>query len=262
MKKLSLALGSLLLVSGVAYGKEVAVAPVEVVTETVYVAAVAPSPVTNVYGRVGLDLWSEYDNSSIVAAQVSDGDTDGIGFEVALEVTRNITDRLELGLGIAYQRHADLNSYNWNLGELTDGYIDKVGVDVDRYDSVPLYVVGKYNFEPFDNGLKPYLKANVGFSFNFDKGDTGIKVTGSGGRLDRSYKLGMDVENGFYMGIGGGFEYNDFFVDLMYQVNTAEAEFDANSELGNIGVSGINTLAETDMDYSRVTLGFGYKFTY
>lgn len=240
MKKLSLMLGSLLFVSGVVYGKEVVVAPVEMVTETVYIA-VTPEPVTNIYGKIGLDVWSEYDKSTFVETKITDGDTDSLGFEVALEVTRNITKNLELGLGIAYQRHSDYDSYSIFSTEK---------VEFGRYDSVPVYVVGKYNFEQYSNGLKPYLKAVTGVSFNFDKED--VKFKSDGGLNE---KLNMDIENGLYFGIGGGIEYKDFFVDLMYQVNTAEAEL----KYGNLKME---QMWETDVNYSRITLGFGYKFSY
>lgn len=243
MKKLSLMLGSLLFVSGVVYGKEVVVAPVEMVTETVYVA-VTPEPVTNIYGKIGLDVWSEYDKSTYGGLKLTDGDTDSLGFEVALEVTRNITKNLELGLGIAYQRHSDYDTYS-----VFDGNMGGK-IEFDRYDSVPVYVVGKYNFEQYSNGLKPYLKAVTGVSFNFDKGDVKIKTDSN-----INEKINMDIENGLYFGIGGGIEYNDFFVDLMYQVNTAEAELKINDLR-------IEEMWETDVDYSRITLGFGYKFSY
>ncbi|MGL5623757.1 MAG: hypothetical protein ACRDDG_15345, partial [Cetobacterium sp.] len=116
MKKVALVLGSLLLVEALSYAKEVPVTPVEVSKEVVVAPVtveeallVEYTPMYNIYGKIGLDVWSEYDewkySDEYGSYKFNKKDTKNLGFEIALEGTRNITDNFELGLGIAYQNH-------------------------------------------------------------------------------------------------------------------------------------------------------------
>lgn len=194
----------------------------------------------NISVKTGVDVWSKYKSTSIEGTEVSNGDSDGLGFEFALEGTKNITSNLELGIGLAYQRHSDLDKNSFEDAGV------KLKASVDRYDSIPLYIVSKYNFNAFENGIKPYLKANLGYSFNLDKGSL---------KLDGEKIADMKMDDGVYFGIGGGIEYQNFFVDLMYQITTAKAKYKTQKPMGTEHY-------KKDMDYSRVTLGFGYKFTY
>lgn len=163
----------------------------------------------NISVKTGVDVWSKYKSTSIEGTEVSNGDSDGLGFEFALEGT-NITSNLELGIGLAYQRHSDLDKNSFEDAGV------KLKASVDRYDSIPLYIVSKYNFNAFENGIKPYLKANLGYSFNLDKGSL---------KLDGEKIADMKMDDGVYFGIGGGIEYQNFFVDLMYQITTAKAKY-------------------------------------
>ncbi|MGL5855110.1 MAG: outer membrane beta-barrel protein, partial [Cetobacterium sp.] len=61
------------------------------------------------------------------------------------------------------------------------------------------------------------------------------------------------IDDGFYYGVGTGMEYNNFTVDIMYQANQAKVK-------GT--VDGATDSHKKSLDYSRVTLGFGYKFSY
>lgn len=197
----------------------------------------------NISVKTGVDVWSKYDSANMLGQDMYNGDSDGLGFEFALEGTKNITSNLELGIGLAYQRHSDLDKNSFEDTGM------KAEVSVDRYDSIPLYIVSKYNFDTFENGIKPYLKANLGYSFNLDKGNLNLNIDGSSTNTD------MKMDNGVYFGIGGGIEYQNFFVDLMYQITTAKVKYKIQepTEIEHY---------KKDMDYSRVTLGFGYKFTY
>lgn len=243
MKKLFLL--SLIALGTTAYAKEVA-QPVEVVEEIIITEEVIIAPVeelvvattkNNLYIRTGLDVWSQYDSHSIYheknGIKVSNGDTKKMGYEFAIENTKNITDNFELGLGVAYQNHAGLKSENRN----------GVNYEIGKYDSAPLYVVGKYNFTTFENGITPYVKANVGYSFNFNSKDGEIA----------GVNYSTKIDDGFYYGVGTGMEYNNFTVDIMYQANQAKVK-------GT--VDGATDSHKKSLDYSRVTLGFGYKFSY
>lgn len=258
MKKVSLILGALLLVGATSYAKEVVAAPVEkseevvasVVVEDVTLitpATVAYTPLYNIYGKVGLDIWSEYDkfkyHNSNVAANKKD--TKNLGFEIALEGTRNIVDNFELGLGVAYQNHAKPKSSK----EVKDMGILRDLVEIPRFESVPLYAVAKYNFET-GTAWKPYLKATLGYSINL--GDETVTLAFTNGEV----KSKKEFENGLYYGVGAGIEYNNIFADLMYQVNQAKLKV-TGDQLGES-----STVGKKDLNYSRVTLGFGYKFSY
>lgn len=270
MKKTMLILGALLAVGSLSYAKEVAVAPVEVSKEVVVApviveeaapVVVAYTPLYNIYGKVGLDVWSEYDEwKDEEGVKANKKDTKNLGFEVALEGTRNITDNFELGLGVAYQNHAkpESNKYTYSESEGIVSYNEELKYEMPKYDSVPLYAVAKYNFET-NTAFKPYLKANLGYSFNFEDGDAketyteSIKIGTYTDSYTDSYKYSANVKNGLYYGVGAGVEYENFFVDLMYQVNEAKVELKEAD-----GYS----LGKKDFDYSRVTLGFGYKFSF
>ncbi|MGL5278344.1 MAG: outer membrane beta-barrel protein [Cetobacterium sp.] len=271
MKKIPLILGTLLLVGATSYAKEVAVASVESSKEVVVVpvivevvpVVVAYTPLYNIYGKVGLDVWSEYDewksNDDYGNTKFNKKDTKDLGFEIALEGTRNITNNFELGLGVAYQNHAKPKSRT--ITDFDGNWSSTNETEMPKFDSVPLYAIAKYNFET-GTAWKPYLKATLGYSFNIkDKDAKDFYSYTSSYEQDiyeesGSSKFKTDIENGLYYGVGAGVEYENFYVDLMYQVNEAKAklkeEYDGESY----------DFGKKDFDYSRVTLGFGYKFSF
>ena len=104
-----------------------------------------------------------------------------------------------------------------------------------------MYLTAKYNFN-LNSQIKPYLKANLGYSFNFDPSDYKEKWEGG------SEKYEMKVDNGSYWALGGGLEYTNFIVDLMYAVTIAESE--CKDEDGD----------KVDNDYGRFVLSAGYRF--
>ena len=213
MKKIILLLAGLVVASA-SYAKEIM--PVaEMSTETM---AVAQSDMyLNV--RVGGDIMAKYDKFT----PNFDDSTDGFGGEVALEGYKMLDDNFDVGLGLAYQFHADRDSKN--------------GVDGVEYDSIPLYLTAKYNFIT-DSNMKPYLKANLGYSFNFNSSDANVGTSYS-----------TSVDDGLYWAAGAGVEYDNFTVDLMYVVNKAETSVD-------------NESYKHDNDYDRVVLSVGYIFDF
>lgn len=211
MKKTILLLAALTVASA-SYAKEIM--PVaEMPTETM---AVAQSDMyLNV--RVGGDIMAKYDKFT---PDFDDG-TDGFGGEVALEGYKMLNDNVDVGLGLAYQFHADRDSKNSFSGV--------------EYDSVPLYLTAKYNFIT-DSNITPYLKANLGYSFNFNSSDAD---PGS---------VSTSVDDGLYWAAGAGMEYDNFTVDLMYAVNEADSSKSGSSDKDN--------------DYDRVVLSVGYIFDF
>jgi opacity protein-like surface antigen len=182
--------------------------------------------------RVGMDLGAKYDDVSVEGYDILNDQTDGFGGEIALEGYKSLTDNFDLGLGLGYQKHADRDNQFVNICQ--GGGIEVNGVE---YASIPLYLTARYNVDT-DSEFKPYLKANLGYSFNFDPSD-----------IEASYggKLETKVEDGLYWALGGGVEYNNFTVDLMYAVTTAESELEEEDY-------------KEDNNYGRIVLSAGYRF--
>lgn len=234
MKKLTLLACSLFAFAAVAQAKEVA-APVtsskEVVAEPVVIEEVVVAPVVeNPWGfinlRAGWDFWSEYGNFNRHEKYDTDlsKKTKDFGGEMAIEAYKS-WDYFDLGLGVAYQHHMKRKS--------TDG------VSGAEFSSVPLYVTGRYDINYWDWAATPYIKANVGYSFNFNSKD----VDGP------DYSYGTKVDDGLYWAAGVGVQYEDFNVDVLYGANYAKTK-----------VNGEKDSDKFDNDYERVTLSVGYRF--
>lgn len=98
---------------------------------------------------------------------------------------------------------------------------------------IPIYGAMRVRFET--GNVAPYLIGQAGYNF-FD-GDSDYKGYGI-------YEA--DLEGGLYWGLGGGVIINKhFLIELLYSVNNGTVE-----ELGY----------EFDIEYSKVTLNFGYNF--
>lgn len=154
--------------------------------------------------------------------------TSGLGYEVAVEGSHEVMDDFFVGLGVAYQNHAKSKNAVTDPGNNppVDTKIEKAQI----FKSVPLYLTAKYQFD-MGTEVKPFVKANLGYSFNL-KGD---KLVGERQKM----------ENGLYYAVGAGVDYNNFVVDLSYQVNKGKVK---------------SAVGKLKADHSRVTLGLGYRF--
>lgn len=207
----------------------------------------------NLYFKAGANLMSKYSDYNDQGLQynasrnykVTNGKTKGFGYELAVEGTRNITDNLELGAGIAYQDNNKFKAYSYTAGE---GNESKEVATLGKYNSIPLYLTAKYNFN-LETAFRPYIKGNLGYSFNSGEKDTVIKYS------NRDVKYKTDVKNGLYAGIGTGVEYNNFLVDLTYSINSAKATLINKTEK-------TNKTKSQKLDYGRLTLSVGYKFNF
>lgn len=145
---------------------------------------------TNLYLSTGLDISGKFEEAKITegkdSQKLNKHDSEKSGFELTAEVTKEMVPNLELGLGLSYQDH--------DRPEALHVSSEKVTIKNTGYKSMPLYLVGKYNI-PVESNVKPYLKANLGYSFNF-----GEKEGVDG-------KLGTSIDNGLYYGLGAGVEY-------------------------------------------------------
>lgn len=194
---------------------------------------------TNLYLKTGADIWQKFD---IITPRDSETinrkKADKMGYELTFEATREIYPNLEFGAGISYQNHGSTKSLN-------DKDFD-IKLDMPKFTSIPIYLTTKYNI-PINSNIKPYLKADLGYSFNHNSGD--LKFTDY--ELGETIKVSSDIKNGLYFGIGAGVEYNNFVADLMYKIN--KAKFETSTPYGK---------TKDDFDYSRVTLSVGYKFNF
>lgn len=201
---------------------------------------------TNVYLKAGADMFQRFDEVKYDGEKLNKDKGDDFGYELTVEVMREVYSNFELGLGLSYQDHGDPKKNttgDWMLDNNGDLY--DITSEIPGFKSVPLYVTAKYNF-PVEGNIKPYLKADLGYSFNSDNGDVKASVIGY-----ETIKYSTKIENGLYYGIGAGAEYNDFVVDLMYKMNKAKIEIDDEGDK-----------YKKDLDYSRVTLSVGYKFNF
>lgn len=194
---------------------------------------------TNLYLKTGADIWQKFDVITPRDSEtINRKKAARMGYELTFEATREIYPNLEFGAGISYQDHGSTKSLN-------DKDFD-IKLDMPKFTSIPIYLTTKYNI-PINSNIKPYLKADLGYSFNHNSGD--LKFTDY--ELDETIKVSSDIKNGLYFGIGAGVEYNNFVADLMYKIN--KAKFETSTPYGK---------TKDDFDYSRVTLSVGYKFNF
>lgn len=226
----------------------------------------------NIYGKLGLDIHSRFSNTSDIDPE--DGFEYGlgypkkgkIGYGLFLEATKNMTSKLELGLGVGYiQRkgtnasHLSGDSYSHGIGPTQVGKTHDY-YKAERYSSFPLYMTLKYNFD-VESDFKPYIKADLGYSFNKIKSSMNVKqieyINGVQNSEDQ-YSVGLKVKNGLYTGIGVGVEYNNFLAELSYVHTSAKLN-------ATYTGSDFSTGSETrtyKQNNSAVRLLIGYKFSY
>ncbi|MCK5779971.1 MAG: outer membrane beta-barrel protein [Psychrilyobacter sp.] len=155
--------------------------------------------------RIGLTGFGTYnDSGSNVTKKYK---TTGVGFDAALEFMSSVNDNFYLGAGVAYQTLQESKSHDEKL-----------------FQSFPVYGVAKYSLGYLgDSAWVPFIKANLGYAFNFKDG-------------------GNDSpDNGLYYALGGGIENDGVVLEISYQ--------DTYSEINH-----------TNYDYSRWTFGIGYRF--
>ncbi len=201
---------------------------------------------THFYGKLGVDLSTKY----AAVKDDEDGSTlfkssKGRGVGIFLEATRDVQPNLELGLGIGYIGRANGDDGSFDGIDEDDGTIYTVKYNTPRYNSVPLYVLAKYNFD-IDSKVRPYVKADLGYSFNRDKKLDVVVGNEKVGSVD------MEVKNGVYAGVGAGIEYNHFIAELSYHYTQAKMSMKIENEdvLGGSKKYGNHA----------VSLAVGYKF--
>ena len=194
----------------------------------------------NLYFRAGADIDGKFKTfTDHLGMTVNEKETDKVGYEIASEVTKEVLPNFELGLGLAYQNHSRAKYSKFIEPGAT------IYFDIPEVESIPIYLTSKYTFMA-DSMIKPYIKADLGYSFNSLSGNFAYNDT------QPVYKrYDSEIKDGIYFGIGGGFEINNFTMDLMYKINKMEFKYGFGDEK-----------ITKDFDYSRVTLSVGYKFDF
>ena len=209
--------------------------------------------------RVGGDLNTKV--SSI--GKYSESSTEDYGYEIGFEYMRSLTPKFSLGLGLAYQEHSKINGKKYET-EYVNGAIEteysKGYEDFKGYNSIPVYLTGKYILT--DRwAIKPYIKGNIGYSFNFGNKDihysNGYTSENEntdqvvGGEVFEAYTINTKVDNGLYYGAGFGFEYKSFSGEIMYQIN--EGKLSLSNESPSIN-------EKYNLNYKRISGILTYKF--
>ena len=180
------------------------------------VSAVAAEGV-NVYGRLGLDVYSHYDKVTEDGEVVAKA-KGKVAPSIAVEVTKDLGSNFEAGLGLGHVWNGKRN-------------ITESDEKIEAIRSIPLYVTTKYKFDA-GSDVKPYVKADLGYSFNqIKKNDYDLKA-----------------KNGLYAGIGAGVEYNNVTADLSYVFTGAKYKFEHGDTY--------------KANKSAVRLTVGYKFAF
>lgn len=182
--------------------------------------------------KVGKEVSSTYDGiREFILGDVLSEETKNSGYKISLEGMMEIDSKIDLGLGIAYHKQADRKVSHSLIWDYRGS----------QYDSVPLYLVGKYKFLT-NTKFTPYVKFNVGYAFLVNKESLFDE------RVNRENPVLF--ENKGYFAIGGGLEYDNFVLEIMYSETKAKYYFETEKK---------NTFST---GYNNIILSAGYKFNF
>lgn len=227
------------------------------------ISAMATNKGVNVYGRFGLDIYSHYNQVSqkdpiLEASRESSMKAKGkVAPSIAIEITKDLNTNFEAGIGIGYVWHGkrDLNEKIFDPDGNFAGTIDG---KVPAVNSIPLYLTGKYKFDT-NSDLKPYIKADLGYSFNrIKKSSFNAFSQENGGGGEYTEYTNLKAKNGIYTAIGVGLEYNNITADLSYVFTGAKIRMSKTPELAPEHDK-IRTLKANN---SAIRLTVGYKFSF
>lgn len=216
----------------------------------------------NIYGRVGADVISRYSKYSNKEddEEINVKSKARVSPNIAIEITKDINPNAELGLGLGYVKHGKRNIEFSDIDGDEDGDVYDISARTKfpGYNSIPLYLTAKYKFST-DSNLKPYVKADLGYSFNkMSKKSLSADAEATNRATGRKfidkdeYKYeGLKVKNGLYAGIGAGLEYNNITADLSYVFTKAKITYKDEDEDKKIKANN-----------GSLRLTVGYKFSF
>lgn len=234
-------------------------------------STVASAQNINLYGKFGFDFNSRYSNTSEIDEE--DGLEMGLGFPkkgknslgIFLEATKNITPNFELGIGLGYIDRKGSNTEiltgksTEEINGKTNTYYTYDKYKAPRYNSFPLYITAKYNFN-VESNLRPYIKFDLGYSINKIKSSINAQSIEYKDvpKVEEEYKIGLKAKNGLYTGIGAGLEYNNFLVELAYIHTNAKIKATWTGD-DFIGGKSTETFKQKN---AALRLLVGYKFNF
>lgn len=171
----------------------------------------------NLYMRAEFSGFGEYDLEGAENNLVKDKFKEA-GYSLGVEYMTEFMPSLEVGIGTGYQWQGE---FGYKLGY--------AGNEIPEMNSIPLYATMKSSLAPIGMWT-PYLKADLGFSFN-----------------DLSDNAHYKYDNGIYYGIAFGFDIEDLSLELAYKTNTGKLEKSSGEKF--------------DVKNSRIMLGGIYKFS-
>lgn len=186
--------------------------------------------------KIGTDFNSKYSTTNSRTALTYARKTESnSAFTIGAEFMKEVDEKIDIGFGVAYQRHSKRETGR-GIRIFSSVYYYS-GLD---YESVPVYIALKYKFNT-ETLFVPYVKVNLGYSFNFKEEDEKITRNGS----TTTNNINFKAENGAYYALGVGVEYKN----LTFEVLLSETK-------SNYSV----TSAEGKADYRRIGATLGYKF--
>lgn len=131
------------------------------------------------------------------------------GYTFNVDITKNIGDYVELGVGTGYIKN---NQYDYNYKIVGKENKASEHVKTFAFDNVPLYATAKVKFSK--GKVKPYVKADLGYAFNvkYKPSDYTNKENLDPDVNDRANKK-ISWHHGVYLGGAIGVEAYNFFVE-------------------------------------------------
>ncbi|MFD1805917.1 outer membrane beta-barrel protein [Pasteurella oralis] len=214
----------------------------------------------NLYGKVGADFVSKFESISPSIYLFSAPSKNTVSPNLFLELTYNVTPEIEFGVGSGYIRRKSYNYVQYGkTPQNFSGQIHELDIKeyskVNRYSSIPLYLIGKYNFNIQPN-LAFYIKGDLGYSFNKLKATThhyktDVDILGNGQySKDANSYMQTSVTNGHYYGIGIGTEYKNLLAEIAYHHTSARLKYHTFAL----------RLQNVSYDNDAVRFSIGYKF--
>lgn len=168
------------------------------------------------------------------------------------DILYGVNQNLEMGINLGWSQY-DLNDTPKEIANFLD---EEFGItpsknDWDKtLDNLSLVGVVRYNFTELDL-VTPYITGRAGWSFGKASGDIEFSDNGN------DYTLDTEISGRWIAGIAVGAEYENFNVELGYQVTKYEitTELDNNSIISDK----IDESDKTDIGLIYVSLGYRFE---
>ncbi|MGM0508290.1 MAG: hypothetical protein ACQERZ_03900 [Fusobacteriota bacterium] len=177
----------------------------------------------NTFGK-----WDiEVNSNPINEEEIPDSDTTS-GFSLGGEFLEEIAPNFDLGLGGKYETEIK------RINPENEDEKKKSGLS-----TLPIYLMGRYNFVMKNEEFKPYLIGRGGYNLIFVNGEN---------RERAEEESEENHTGGIYYGVGVGVEYRDLICSLVYDVSSINFEYSEGTYY-----------FELEEKYSKVGFNIGYK---